>query len=87
MGDSTVLGAAVGQLSYDPASLRSAVGRNRRASMARTDISELMHGECITHWKRLTVTRLGRFFIRNICMVFDRYLREGRERARYSKVV
>jgi oxygen-independent coproporphyrinogen-3 oxidase len=35
----------------------------------------------------LTVTPLGRFFIRNICMVFDRYLREGRERARYSKAV
>jgi oxygen-independent coproporphyrinogen-3 oxidase len=35
----------------------------------------------------LTVTPLGRFFIRNICMVFDRYLREGRERARYSRVV
>jgi oxygen-independent coproporphyrinogen-3 oxidase len=37
------------------------------------------------HW--LTVTPRGRYFIRNICMVFDRYLREGRERARYSKVV
>jgi oxygen-independent coproporphyrinogen-3 oxidase len=35
----------------------------------------------------LTVTPLGRFFVRNICMVFDRYLREGRERALYSKVV
>ena len=35
----------------------------------------------------LTVTALGRYFIRNICMVFDRYLREGRDRARYSKVV
>jgi oxygen-independent coproporphyrinogen-3 oxidase len=35
----------------------------------------------------LTVTPLGRFFVRNICMVFDRYLREGRERASYSKVV
>ena len=35
----------------------------------------------------LTVTPLGRFFIRNICMVFDRYLREGRERAHYSKVL
>lgn len=35
----------------------------------------------------LAVTPLGRFFVRNICMVFDRYLREGRERARYSKVV
>lgn len=35
----------------------------------------------------VTVTPLGRYFIRNICMVFDRYLREGRERARYSKAV
>jgi oxygen-independent coproporphyrinogen III oxidase len=35
----------------------------------------------------LSVTPAGRYFIRNICMVFDRYLREGRERAQYSKVV
>jgi oxygen-independent coproporphyrinogen III oxidase len=35
----------------------------------------------------LSVTPLGRFFIRNVCMVFDRYLREGRERAQYSKAV
>jgi oxygen-independent coproporphyrinogen-3 oxidase len=35
----------------------------------------------------LTVTPVGRFFVRNLCMVFDRYLREGRERAKYSKVV
>ncbi len=35
----------------------------------------------------LTVTPVGRYFIRNICMIFDRYLREGRERARYSKAV
>jgi oxygen-independent coproporphyrinogen-3 oxidase len=35
----------------------------------------------------LTVTPLGRYFIRNICMVFDRYLREVQERQRYSKVV
>jgi oxygen-independent coproporphyrinogen-3 oxidase len=37
------------------------------------------------HW--ITVTALGRYFIRNICMVFDRYLRERRDRARYSSVV
>ena len=35
----------------------------------------------------LTVSQLGRFFIRNICMVFDRYLRERCERVRYSKAV
>ena len=40
---------------------------------------------CDQRW--LTVTPLGRFFVRNICMVFDRYLREGRERAAYSKAV
>jgi oxygen-independent coproporphyrinogen III oxidase len=34
----------------------------------------------------LSVTPTGRYFIRNVCMVFDRYLREGRERARYSRV-
>src|SRR5581483_9232263 len=35
----------------------------------------------------LSVTPVGRYFIRNICMVFDRYLREGKERARYSRAV
>lgn len=35
----------------------------------------------------LTVTPLGRFFIRNICMVFDRYLREKRERTAYSRAL
>jgi oxygen-independent coproporphyrinogen III oxidase len=35
----------------------------------------------------LTVSPLGRFFIRNICMVFDRYLREKRERTNYSKAL
>ena len=35
----------------------------------------------------LAVSQLGRFFIRNICMVFDRYLRERREQVRYSKAV
>jgi oxygen-independent coproporphyrinogen III oxidase len=35
----------------------------------------------------LTVTPNGRFVVRSICMVFDRYLREGRQRASYSKVM
>ncbi len=34
----------------------------------------------------LRVTDLGRFFVRNICMVFDRYLSSG-GRGRYSKTV
>lgn len=35
----------------------------------------------------LSVTQAGRFVVRSICMVFDRYLREGRQRASYSKVM
>jgi len=33
------------------------------------------------------VTAKGRFLIRSICMVFDRYLRGGRDSPRYSRVV
>lgn len=35
----------------------------------------------------LSVTPSGRFVVRSICMVFDRYLREGRQRASYSKIM
>lgn len=35
----------------------------------------------------LGVTARGRFLIRSICMVFDRYLRDGRDGPRYSRVV
>jgi oxygen-independent coproporphyrinogen-3 oxidase len=35
----------------------------------------------------ITVTPKGRLLVRAVCMVFDRYLREGRQRATYSKVM
>jgi oxygen-independent coproporphyrinogen III oxidase len=35
----------------------------------------------------IVVTPKGRLLVRSICMVFDRYLREKRERATYSRVV
>ncbi len=35
----------------------------------------------------ITVTPKGRLLIRNICMVFDKYLRTKQEHARYSKVI
>jgi len=35
----------------------------------------------------ISVTERGRHLVRAICMVFDRYLREGRLRASYSKVM
>lgn len=37
--------------------------------------------------KWISVTPRGRLLVRNICMVFDKYLRADRERARYSKVI
>ena len=35
----------------------------------------------------ITVTPRGRFMVRSICMVFDRYLREKRPGGRYSRVI
>jgi oxygen-independent coproporphyrinogen-3 oxidase len=35
----------------------------------------------------ISVTSRGRFLIRNICMVFDRYLRQRRDSPRYSRVI
>ncbi len=35
----------------------------------------------------ITVTPKGRLLVRNICMVFDRHLRQDRERRRYSRVI
>jgi oxygen-independent coproporphyrinogen-3 oxidase len=35
----------------------------------------------------IVVTPKGRLLVRAICMVFDRYLRQRRERATYSKVI
>ena len=37
--------------------------------------------------ERITVTPKGRLLVRNISMVFDRYLRQDRERRRYSRVI
>jgi len=35
----------------------------------------------------ITITPKGRLLVRVICMAFDRYLRQARERAAYSKVL
>ena len=35
----------------------------------------------------IRVTPLGRFLVRVVAMVFDRHLREARERARYSRII
>jgi oxygen-independent coproporphyrinogen-3 oxidase len=35
----------------------------------------------------ITVTPRGRLLVRVVAMVFDKYLRQGEERARFSKVI
>jgi oxygen-independent coproporphyrinogen-3 oxidase len=40
---------------------------------------------CDARW--INVTPRGRFLIRNVCMVFDKYLRHDREVRRYSRVI
>ncbi len=37
--------------------------------------------------RSITVTKLGRFFIRNICMNFDQYLKKDEGKVRYSKTI
>jgi oxygen-independent coproporphyrinogen III oxidase len=37
--------------------------------------------------QKIRVTPKGRMLIRNICMVFDKYLRTRQEHATYSKVI
>ena len=37
--------------------------------------------------ERIVVTPKGRLLVRVVCMAFDRYLREGRQQASYSKVM
>jgi oxygen-independent coproporphyrinogen-3 oxidase len=50
------------------------------ARMAEDGLIELQYD-------RLTVTPRGRLLIRNICMVFDRYLRGDKTRRAYSRVI
>ena len=40
---------------------------------------------CDPRW--INVTPRGRFLIRNVCMIFDKYLRHDQEVRRYSRVI
>jgi oxygen-independent coproporphyrinogen-3 oxidase len=56
-----------------------------------TELKELAdyekEGLLVLSPKSVNVTPKGRMLIRNICMIFDKYLREKQERAHYSKVI
>ncbi|MGE0560085.1 MAG: coproporphyrinogen III oxidase, partial [Burkholderiales bacterium] len=52
------------------------------------DLAQLEQDGLVTldrEW--VTVTPRGRMLIRNICMVFDRYLRREQQTQRYSRVI
>jgi oxygen-independent coproporphyrinogen-3 oxidase len=52
------------------------------------DLREMEKGGLLTIDDRwISVQPRGRLLVRAIAMVFDRYLRADRERARYSKVI
>ena len=50
---------------------------------------ETLAADGLIEWveKGLTVTPRGRMLVRSVTMVFDRHLREQRDRARYSRVI
>ncbi len=53
-----------------------------------TELADYEHeGLVVLSPDSLVVTPKGRMLIRNICMVFDKYLRTRQEHARYSKVI
>ncbi len=56
-----------------------------------TELNELREfeqfGLVVLDRDSITITPRGRLLVRNICMVFDRYLRQDRERRRYSRVI
>ncbi len=56
-----------------------------------TELADLrnMERDGLVRWDgtRITVALKGRLLIRNVCMVFDRYLREAAAQARFSKVI
>jgi oxygen-independent coproporphyrinogen-3 oxidase len=60
-------------------------------SAFREEMAELrrlqQEGLVELHDDWIVVTARGRLLVRVVCMVFDRYLRERRERAAYSKVI
>jgi len=71
-----------------------AIGRKHGIRFAETFAPELgsldamvEDGLVVLSNGALEVTPRGRMLVRNIAMVFDRYLREARERAGYSRVI
>ncbi|MDX8380213.1 MAG: oxygen-independent coproporphyrinogen III oxidase [Gallionella sp.] len=76
------------ELSKESLNIAYLIDFNRYFSTEMEELREYEHEgllEISSEW--ISVTPKGRMLIRNICMVFDNYLRTRTEQARYSKVI
>jgi len=85
-----IIQALMCHFALDKASFNDTFGIDFDSYFA-TELGELSEyareGLLLMSADRLAVTPKGRMLIRNICMVFDKYLRTRTEHARYSKVI
>jgi oxygen-independent coproporphyrinogen-3 oxidase len=76
------------ELSIESIEIAHLIDFNAYFAEERIDLKEMERAELLTiDDKWITVLPRGRLLVRAIAMVFDRYLRADRERARYSKVI
>lgn len=75
-------------LSIESIEIAHLIDFNSYFAVELADLAEMAKADLLSiddQW--LNVLPRGRMLVRNIAMVFDRYLRSDRERARYSKVI
>ncbi|MBI2312269.1 MAG: oxygen-independent coproporphyrinogen III oxidase [Betaproteobacteria bacterium] len=76
------------QVSFEAVEISYLIDFQRYFAAELAELKEFADAGLVTLDERwLTVTPKGRLLIRNICMVFDKYLRADAERRRYSKVI
>lgn len=76
------------ELSFEPIETQYLIDFRRYFARELEDLQALAQdGLLLLEPDWIGVTPKGRLLIRTICMVFDKYLRSDRERARYSKVI
>jgi oxygen-independent coproporphyrinogen-3 oxidase len=76
------------ELSYEPFNTSYLVDFEQYFATEMPSLREYeQEGLLVLTPQGMTVTAKGRMLIRNICMVFDKYLRTRTEHAKYSKVI
>ena len=76
------------ELSYEPFNTSYLVNFEQYFASEMPELREYeQEGLLVLTPQAMTVTAKGRMLLRNICMVFDKYLRTRTEHAKYSKVI